>query len=455
MNKIQDFIKQITKKEYLPLWIFAIVQAVYHLLMKEPESSDAMWFFRNQLYAYSLKEYLSIRYATWASRLLIEGILVYVSRCIALWKFLDWAVWVFLAWAVTGLFPKKKRAMAAWMAVGFWLIYPMKDLKTAGWIATSVNYTWPLAFGIFSLHGTAKAFYGEKTPLFLWALYGIAALFGANMEQMSAVLLAVNFCAAVWFILKKEQICLYGSTIICFAVSAAEFVFILTCPGNLARKNQEIINWMPNFIAYHALDKASMGFVDTMHHLIASGNLLYLCYTLCLAVLAHHSAKDLKFRAAALFPAVFNIWLVFFGNMAKRYQPSFYKIMGKKEFIRGDNYQFAVNYLPTVLYLTVIGCMLLSLTAVCTTLFELFAQILLLALGLATRVIMGFTPTIYVSQERTFLYLYMILGISGIFLMTQHFSLIRDKKSYEMLKLAGTLLAVAGLFFNLAEIGAL
>lgn len=441
-------------KEYLPILVFAVIQLVYHILMREPESSDAMWFFQNQLDAYSLKDYLMTRYETWASRLLIEAVLVYISRNILLWKVLDWIFWVFLAWAFAGLFPKEHRERAAYLIVGFLLVYPMWDLRTAGWIATSVNYTWPLALGVFSLHGAAKAFYNEKTSPLMWTLYGLAALFGANMEQMSAVILAVNFCAVVYFILEQKSVRLYGCAIIGFVIAAAEFVFIMTCPGNAARKNQEIINWMPDFGTYSLLDKISMGFVDTMHHLIASGNLMYLCYAGLLAWIVCRKTKELRFRVAAIFPVGFNICLVAFPDMLETQFGKFSKLFEKNAFICGNNYQIAANYIPTLLYLVIIGCMLVSLVAVCESYFELFAQAVLLGLGLATRVIMGFTPTIYVSQERTFFYLYMILGISGVYLIQNNRTLFAEQnKAYHTWKLAGVLFAAAGVILNLTEIG--
>ncbi len=456
MKKLQVWFKQITRKEFLPLWVFAGIQLVYHIFMTEPQDSDAMWFFCRQLDAYSLKDYLTARYEVWSSRLLIEAVLVYISRSIFWWRILDWIFWVFLAWAFIWLFPKEKRELASYLVVGFLCVYPLWDLRTAGWIATSTNYTWPLALGVFSLHGVTRAFYEKKTPVALCLLYGLAAFYGANMEQMCAVLLAVNFCAIFYFIMRKKPVRLYGSVILGFVISAAEIIFIMVCPGNEARKNQEIINWMPNFKSYHLLDKVSMGFLDTMHHLVTSGSLLYLSFLILLAVLVFFKTKRLVFRLAAVFPVFLSIGFSCFSNAIKADFPTFFKLMDKSGFICGSNYHIMANYIPTFLYLCVIGCMLLSLTAVCTSYFELLSQALLLALGLSTRVVMGFTPTIYVSQERTFLFLYMILGVSAVYLVQNNIGLLREqKRACHTLKLAGILLAVTGIILNLAEIGSI
>ena len=157
---------------------------------------------------------------------------------------------------------------------------------------------------------------------------------------------------------------------------------------------------------------------------------------------------------AAMVPVVLNICLVGFPDMLEKNFNTFFTLMENNEFICGNNYQFAANYIPSFLYLTVIGCMLVSLAAVCETYLELFAQALLLALGLATRVIMGFTPTIYVSKERTFLYLYMILGISSVYLFLNNRTLFQEKKkNYDTLKLAGVMVVAANVLLTFTEIG--
>ncbi len=446
--------KYIIRKEYLPLLVFAGIQLVFHIFMKEPQESDAMWFFSRQLDAYTLKDYLEARYAVWSSRLLIEAVLVYLSRSMFWWKVFDWAAWVFLAWSFAGLFPEEKRETASYLVVGFLCLYPIWDLRTAGWIATGVNYTWPLALGVYSLHGAARTCFGKKTPVFLWVLYGLCALYGANMEQMCAVILAVNFGAILYFTLEKKPFRSYAGVVMGFVISLAEIVFIMACPGNGARKSQEIINWMPNFKSYHVLDKVSMGFLDTMHHLVMSGSLLVLCYLVLLAVLVFLKTKRTAFRAAAVFPVVLTVWLSWFPNTVKANFPTFWKLMDKGEFICGSNYHVMANYIPTVLYLCVAGCILLSLVAVCGSYIELVAQAALLALGLATRIVMGFTPTIYVSQERTFLFLYMALGMSAVYVAVNHLRTLRENRVvWETLKVAGAVLFTVGIVLDLAEIG--
>ena len=50
------------------------------------------------------------------------------------------------------------------MLVAMILIYPIMQMNSAGWAATTINYIWPMALGLFSLATIAVTF-GKKTPL--------------------------------------------------------------------------------------------------------------------------------------------------------------------------------------------------------------------------------------------------------------------------------------------------
>ena len=165
MDKLKNCAAKILQKKYLPFWFFAGIQIIYHLMMREGPGTDAMWFFRNQLDAYSLKDYLAIRYYVWSSRIVIEAVLVYVSRHLGLWKVLDIFAWMLFVILLAVAIPGEKRERINWLVVSLILIYPLKDLDTAGWIATTTNYIWPLALGMLALTGVSYVLQGKNVPL--------------------------------------------------------------------------------------------------------------------------------------------------------------------------------------------------------------------------------------------------------------------------------------------------
>ncbi len=448
MERLKTLFKKLTKKEYLPFWFFAGVQLIYHWMMREGPGTDAMWFFRNQLDAYSLKDYLTIRYHGWSSRLVIEAALVYVSRHMRLYKLLDWGMWMLLACSLSAVFGKTKdKARTNWVLVGLLLIYPLAELGGAGWIATTTNYIWPLALGVFVLTGTARVLRGERVAWWMHILYLPAMIYAANAEQMCAVLLGIEGLCFLWILFVKKQ----GKQVLVLApyllIGLAEFLFILKCPGNAARKNEEIVNYLQNYEMYNLVDKADLGFVDTMKHLISSGNLLFFAFTLVLAVLVFLRMKGFMERFVSLIPVCITAVLTFFGDSFSEHYAKLASVLEKNEIINGYNYVWGYSYLPFVLYLLVLLCILVSLAWVAGSWEEFLFCFFLLAIGLASRVVMGFSPTIFVSESRTFLYLYMTIAVTAAALIEWHDTEWKEHpKAAQAIGLAGACMLVISLF---------
>ncbi|MEE1250846.1 MAG: hypothetical protein UHU19_16695 [Lachnospiraceae bacterium] len=437
MDKIKEIAGKMIQKKYLPFWFFAGIQIIYHLMMREGPGTDAMWFFRNQLDAYSLKDYLTIRYQVWSSRIVIEAVLVYVSRHLVLWKVLDTFAWILFVILFAAAIPGEKRERINWLVVSMVLIYPLKDLDTAGWIATTTNYIWPLALGMFVLTGVSFILQKKKLPLPLFILSLPAMLYAANAEQMCAVICGICFVAILYCIFfEKRKVSTWWQLIVWIVFGAGELLFILTCPGNSARTTEEIRQCMPNFKTYNVIDKLNLGFVDTIHHMISSENLLFLMFAVLLMVLVFLKTKEFVFRLAGILPVMWTVLLTFFGDAFERNFVKLSSLFNLNEIVNGSNYQLAYSYLPLLVYTLVLLCALVSISIISTSWTEFLGYCCLLGIGLASRVIMGFTPTIFVSQERTFLYLYVTIIAAIIFMVQRNIKLLlKHKNIYETLKM--------------------
>lgn len=437
MDKIKNFAGKLIQKKYLPFWFFAGIQIIYHLMMREGPGTDAMWFFRNQLDAYSLKEYLTIRYQTWTSRIVIEAVLVYLSRHLVLWKVLDIFAWILFVILFAAAIPGEKRERINWLVVSLVLIYPLKDLDTAGWVATTTNYIWPLALGMFALTGVSLVLQKKKVPLPLFIMSLPAMFYAANAEQMCAVIFGICFVGILYCIFfAKRKVSTWWQLIVWTVFSLGELLFIFTCPGNSVRKIEEIRRCMPNYKTYNIIDKFTLGFVDTVHHMISSENLLFLMLAVLLMVLVFFKTKEFIFRLAGVLPVMFNVLLTFFGDAFERNFTKLSSLFDLNEIVNGSNYQLAYSYLPLLVYALVLLCILVSISGISTSWTEFLGYFCLLGIGLASRVVMGFTPTIFVSQERTFLYLYVTIIAAIIFMVQRNIKLLLEHKNiYETLKM--------------------
>lgn len=438
MDKLKNFAGKMVQKKYLPFWFFAGIQIIYHLMMREGPGTDAMWFFRNQLDTYSLKDYLTIRYHVWSSRIVIEAVLVYVSRHLVLWKVLDILAWMLFVILLAAAIPGEKRERINWLVVSLVLIYPLKDLDTAGWIATTTNYIWPLALGMFALTGVSFVLQEKKVPLSLFLLSLPAMLYAANAEQMCAVICGICFIGILYCIFfAKRNVSTWWQLIVWLLFGVAQLVFILRCPGNSVRTTEEIRQCMPNYKNYNLIDKAQLGFVDTVHHMISSENLLFLMFAVILMILVFLKTKELLFRLAGVLPVMWTVLLTFFGDAFERNFVKLSSLFNLNEIVNGSNYQLAYSYLPLLVYALVLLCVLVSVSMISTSWTEFLGYVCLLGIGFASRVIMGFTPTIFVSQERTFLYLYVAIIAAIVFMVQRNITvLLAHKNIAETLKIA-------------------
>lgn len=389
-------------KQYLPFYTFACVMIFYHLLIAETYG-DALTYFSKVLDTYSLPAYLSMRYTQWTSRLVIESVLVYVARSELLWKIIDCCMWVLLVVSMSDLTPGKNRLRNRWILVSLWLMVPLWEMSSAGWIATTINYSWPLALGVFSMTVIARIFRGQPVRWYHAACGILAAVYAANAEQMCIVLLAV-FGVALLYQLhtrRAERNAVILLAVFC-CIIVAELLFILTCPGNQNRTLAETQTWNPAFSQLQLGQKLQLGIVDTLYILQAGWVLLYGLLCLLLLVLAWRQRKMHPLCAAmACIPFGYACVYSFGGYRQYGLQAL------TRDFVTQENMPYELSWPALIQCLVVLGCILFVLYRVYQP-HKTEGRVVIgtLLLGGATRAVLGFSPTLYVSSGRTFLFLY-------------------------------------------------
>ena len=127
---------------------------IWHLVIKISAGDDVVYF-QTLMDGRSIWEILAHRYATWSSRMAIEFVLIPLVQVPWLWKILDIIVFTLipvLLYRLLFLNPEKyldmecniNKTAGKWLVCAFMLLYPFSDMVSAGWIATTVNYLWPL-----------------------------------------------------------------------------------------------------------------------------------------------------------------------------------------------------------------------------------------------------------------------------------------------------------------------
>ena len=150
--------------KYVPFIIFFVVLLIWH--WKIPLMADDLTFkgiiSRHPLFPLNGNSYLEYRYSSWSSRTLIEfnlGILLSLPGKI--WKLLDSIVFVLIPFLITKIsidsekLSNKKSIFyntIGCLFVGIFIIAFYHIFEAAGWVATTINYTWPLCFALIHFY---------------------------------------------------------------------------------------------------------------------------------------------------------------------------------------------------------------------------------------------------------------------------------------------------------------
>lgn len=383
---------------------------LYHLLVTESGLGDDYWY-KEVTATYSLPGYVLWRFEEWTSRWLIEGVLYCLAYLpFVVWQLLDSLVILLGIYALACILGRKCTPYFCIIVILVLGLIPIENLSSAGWMATCVNYVWPCMLGLFCFVPIADRFRGEQTkePIWLLCLRGLAGLFAASQEQVAALLFGFLVVYAVFAFVKGKKLFLYG--IVLKGIVVFQLVVALLGPGNANRNAQEIAAWFPEFAGASLIEKLSMGFISTTAYYIGGvgKQLLLIAFFGILLFALKTSEKGRKW-----FLPFFLVWIclliagyplrssgmeISFGGYTPYYE-LLTNIYTQPHGLCGyEVFWIAVEGIIGLLVLLV-WCF--GIYLVCGKTRRCGMNILLLMAGVLSRLIMGFSPTIYASGFRT------------------------------------------------------
>lgn len=412
MKATSTFVKKIASWEYTPFVFLFLVMFLLHLYLPINLLDDR--HYRRMTELSRLVPYLENIYGEWSSRLLIitaiRGMLGTFPAIV--WRILNPAVFAALGLIISRLVCRKPSSALNWFIVIMLFIFPFIDLRSAGWVTTSLNYLWVAAAGLFAVLVAKKILSSERVQ----PLEPIAAipllLYGANQEQMAAVLTLV-FMVMTALMLRQKRFHWFIPASLLLSIASA--LFSLLSPGNAARRLVEMRDFI-DFDALSLVDKLEIGYSSTLERLVFRPNLLFftLVLVLTIGVVQQHQAVFTRLYALfALFGILYSGVFTWLGASQFPFLHQVQSQLTDKGFITLQNFTQAGSYVPFIL-----GSVLLVMVfSLLVSSFEhrssglLAAGILLL--GILSRVMLGFSPSIWDSSSRTMMFLYTAIILCG------------------------------------------
>lgn len=388
-----------------------LVQLVMHMNCDNLLLDD--WVFEDVLSrGERIPAFLKTRWETWSSRLLIEGTLCAVTHSIWAWRALDSLAMVLLAFALCRLAGCAQRPGMLALSACLVTAIPFAVLRSTGWMATSLNYYWPLACTSGALIPLADALWGRKTGRF-WQLAAVPlALFGANQEQTAAVLAGASLVFGVALWVRERRVPTAALAVL--GIAAAELALHLACPGNAVRAQESIalVN-LRDYGQFSLIDKLSIGLTSTTALLIYTVNPILLATGALVAstILARRRGPAAYVLAGALSLFVLRAFAADLTGavsaLSGRNMP-FALMQGYALKLGPEGIARAGGLTLLMMFLTVAALGLMALMLYLSLGHRPLAGacVLVFAIGFAARMALSLSPTVVESGERTMLPLY-------------------------------------------------
>lgn len=433
MNNLR--LKTKNNKNYI---LFFSVIFCLHLCMRTNFGDDSDYFL-NILGKNSMAEFWKIRYHGWSSRLIIESVLVYLVHAPFVWKILDSLIYVLLAKTIAELLDLTGNEKGESLILSLLMLYPLTNMSSAGWMATTLNYLWVAAFMLYSLIPLSYILKKKKVTLFQWITCSLAALYASNQEQACACMCLIFFCALLILLFHpkyRKNHAGTGMILFLLVICMGNLLFILTCPGNANRSVHELSTSIDavNYARYSSIDKIILGYKNSMVSIFSAKDFVLPLFLLVLLI-AVIKRMGLCSLYSALLSLPFFISMLRFFPLESMYEILF--ITNSLPLTDNTNYMLKEPYASLLFWIFILLLILLSLLAISTDFSELMHMLFVLGCGLGSSMILGFSPSYAYSEKRTLIFFYFALIYCTVYITKKHLTFLSEnKKAYQITRYA-------------------
>ncbi|MEG3335517.1 DUF6056 family protein [Streptococcus suis] len=375
-------------------------------------------FFINQSFSI---DWVVSRYQQWSSRIFIEAILVLISKQLWLFRVFNAIIFASLLDLLTqSSFGRQLKGL--FLVVIFFLFLPVTLFLSAGWLTTSVNYLWPITAGIFVMKQLDKTV-TAKTLLWL----SVLTLFATNQEQVCITILLLLLGKLLFLVVTKEKI--HYVHYLVLGLTVINVGLIALSPGNQSRQAQSIPTFFPEFAQFNLFDKINLGISNTSKMLLVQQNMLMLFLITLLAVFIILYGQKLYIKCLSVIPLLvvpINIILVTLIHngytiqsfsqylIKKQSSPALSRVLQLVSTLLTNDVEIILN----VGFILILLCILLCLWEMSQSLSLPY----LFTVGFASHAMMGFSPSIFKSGDRTAFILYMIIIYAILSILTRFYN---------------------------------
>ncbi len=347
------------------------------------------------------------------------------SRFHFLWRVLNPVVLTVLVAVIPQFVPDYKDSKTGKIITCI-ALYPTMCMVDAGFVATTVNYLWPVTFGLLGLLPMKRFFYGEKTKWYYCILLLPLLVYATNMQQMCVVLLAVLLLGNIYFALKKKvNFYLVLQTVIVGLL--AFYSYSLNMFGDNNRMVREIGRYFPEFLELSIFEKAELGFSSTFYALTSQlyfPIVIFLAFTVFISVVTFKTNKSTMLKIISLLPPIVSVVLSLLPDNVKQI------VFGELKNYKMTKAVYSFEPIADIIFIIIVAIMLINILSLVNSNGKRFYCVIILGLGLGSRMLMGFSPTVWASGCRTFCIMFITFILTALLIVTQKEQKKNDTKVY-------------------------
>ena len=327
------------------------------------------------------------------------------------WKIFNCAVFMLVALLIVRIFTEN-RPRDVLITCALVAIFPLSYLGTAGYIATCCNYLYPFTGILLVALQMKDLFAGKTIGAVRHLLLAPVMAYTLNQDQAACILTGglflLTLSCAFFRPHNKKLLCYVGAY---FLVSAIGYGLMFIMPGHLSRmaSTLEMELYLPEYATWSIGQKLYRGYSSTVAQVFFNDTSVCLLFFFLLGILCQEKGT-LTHKLLSFLPPV--------GMLVV-------ELVGAKTFLRFQSEMpdlrplSTLNGLVGLLFASGSLVIMVYLLCRCVRGYPKFLMLGILLLGAGSRLMMGFSATIYASQQRTFTYFLFSLLICSLMLLKE------------------------------------
>jgi hypothetical protein len=421
MNKITKLLKMPVDSSSISIltMIFTLLTLLFLLtfqvkaLIHDPTTDDQRYY--NFTREYSLKGFIQYYYTSWSGRMTGNGI-AYLFSVNGIWPYRIVTMFSILLtiYSISKICFKKSTLITIFFTLAAFSLFGVRPLASAFfWIIGAPYYGVPVAFGLYTMTMYADTFfYGRKKFFALRILSSFIASAVAIMgnEQLAFTMIAFIVIFHVIQIINKNRIPRIFYMLSLFSIFGT--IASVTAPGDFARWHFEL-RWFPNFDKLSLAAHIHIGMYWLFDSIVNKMESVVLLLSLIPIISSIKTKVSHKILYIFVFQFLIIVALKIIPTLTQfnsKFNPNYYVFLYNFSFLKEafDKDVFTVlsakpiqQVLPGILPFIFWGVYLLNLFFLLVKYSkEKVVTLLLLLAGLASLIVMWFSPTLFASENR-------------------------------------------------------